>query len=155
MAKENNKTFKLLMSYFSYDKINGQLVWKKPTYHNKIHLVGKPAGSLAGHNGRIKITLFGKLWFLHRIIWRIEKGHWPKGIIDHIDGNSGNNKISNLRDTTYRENSANAKSHRNGHLAGTSLQKGRWKSKIYFNKKNIYLGNFKTQIEAHNAYKQF
>lgn len=47
----------------------------------------------------------------HRIIWYITYGHdIPNGkVVDHIDGNRGNNLLSNLRLIDYQDNTRNAK----------------------------------------------
>jgi hypothetical protein len=41
----------------------------------------------------------------HHLAWRLHYGEWPASTIDHIDGNSHNNAISNLRLATVSENS--------------------------------------------------
>lgn len=42
---------------------------------------------------------------VHRVIWRLYNGPIPPGLeIDHIDGDPGNNNISNLRLVTHAEN---------------------------------------------------
>lgn len=49
-----------------------------------------------------------RLHKIHRIIWEIFNGDIPpKMTIDHIDGNSLNNNISNLRCVTQAENNRN------------------------------------------------
>lgn len=45
----------------------------------------------------------------HRIAFAIMKGHWPKGEIDHINGNRSDNRWINLRDVSQSENGINRK----------------------------------------------
>jgi len=74
--------------------------------------------------------------------------------VDHINGIKNNNQKNNLRSVTHRQNNQNNKYHREGKLIGTCFENDRnkWKSCIQINGKNINLGRFDTEIEAHNAY---
>lgn len=88
---------------------------------------------------------------LHRIINKTPKGMFT----DHIDGNTRNNRKNNLRTCTSSQNQRNRKPQK-----GTSKYKGvdwhkrdkRWRVRIQFNGKGIYVGNFKVEIEAVLAY---
>ena len=75
-------------------------------------------------------------------------------LIDHINGNSLDNRKSNLRVVTNRENQQNRTLHRAGKLCGCCYEKQRkkWKSQIKINKLIKHLGYFKTEHEAHQAY---
>ena len=43
--------------------------------------------------------------YVHRIVWRINRGPIPEGKeINHLDGNKGNNKLSNLEVVSKGEN---------------------------------------------------
>lgn len=69
--------------------------------------------------------------------------------IDHKDGNRSNNRICNLREVTYQQN------HHNRTTAkGYSFhkRKNKFQSRIKLNGKNIYLGYFNTEEEAHQVY---
>lgn len=44
---------------------------------------------------------------MHRAIWGVYYGQWPKFVIDHIDGDCKNNHIENLRDCPQSENLLN------------------------------------------------
>jgi len=90
--------------------------------------------------------------FLH---WYVI-GHPLNGLmVDHINGDTLDNRRKNLRIVTRRENGQNRKSHRNGKLVGASLDKtwGGWKSCIKLDGKLKWLGRFKTELQAHMAYK--
>ena len=73
-------------------------------------------------NGYIRINIQEKWESLHRLIWEsfndtlLEK----EQIIDHIDGNRLNNKLSNLRLVTQSENVLNG--HINGHNGDISVK---------------------------------
>lgn len=91
-----------------------------------------------------------KIWE-HRLIWFYYHQRLPKGQIDHINGNRSDNRIENLRDVSARENARNAKCHRAGHLWGTVFHSNGWTAALTVNNKRIYIGRYKTQLEAHKA----
>lgn len=73
-------------------------------------------------------------------------------LIDHKDGNKHNNNIDNLRYCTRSQNQMNRKCNCNSNtqLKGVYYLKqcNRWKAVITLHSKIIYLGLFKTSIEA-------
>jgi len=95
----------------------------------------------------------GKPVFMHRMIMNPPKGM----VVDHIDGNGLNNRRSNLRICTRRENGYNRGPRRHG----TSGFKGvgrvpndssKCYAKITHNGETFKLGTFDTDIEAARAY---
>jgi hypothetical protein len=75
-----------------------------------------------------------------------------KPIVDHIDGDRTNNNISNLRWATYSENGMN-KGLQSNNVSGKSgvqynKRSNKWKVSININKRNIYIGSYKTFDEA-------
>ncbi len=83
--------------------------------------------------------------------------NFPEGLqVDHIDGNVLNNKKSNLRLCTNRENSMNqSKSKRSKNkFKGISIDKrtNRVYAQICVNGKRIHIGTFSDDIEAARAY---
>lgn len=137
---------------FSYNKAEGQIYWKN-TDKRVRRLIGKPATKM--HNtGYLLVKLKQQVLFVHRLIWLFETGEWPKHTIDHINGDRLDNRIENLRDVTNRENCQNKVRHRKGSLIGASYspRDKSYRSFIMIGKKQIYLGYFKTEQEAHQAY---
>ena len=61
------------------------------------------------HDGYITIEINNKPYKAHRLAWLYVNGEMPTNLIDHIDNNRSNNKISNLREATRQENSENYK----------------------------------------------
>lgn len=100
------------------------------------------------------IMVRGKLFRLHRATWIHVNGAIPKGLtVDHIDGNTFNNRITNLRLVTYRESAQNKGRHRRGWLVGAYKEGDRWTSEISIKGSGIYLGSYDTEKEAHEVYK--
>lgn len=72
--------------------------------------------------------------------------------IDHINGDGLDNRRTNLRVVTHRQNANNFRKHRNGKLPGATFGCGNWQARIYVSGKRLHLGRFKTQEDAHIAY---
>ena len=103
------------------------------------------AGSYLGNKDRNT----KRLVYLHRFLMQPKKGQ----VVDHLNGNMLDNRRSNLRVCSHRENLCNQTRHRNGRLVGyTKLSNGKFRSSIRMNKKYVVLGVFDTEIEAHEAY---
>ena len=109
-----------------------------------------------GH-GYCYVCFNGRRVAYHAIVWILSTGKdIPQGMeIDHINGNEIDNRIENLRIVTRRENQQNRKKHRAGRLVGASYRKGHndWQSQIVIDKNCISIGYYKTEQEAHEAYK--
>ena len=82
--------------------------------------------------------------------------HAPKGmVVDHIDGNSLNNRRSNLRLCTVSQNHQNRRrTYGSSKYKGTWWDKRRnkWVSAITFNGKYIHIGCFDNETDAAKAY---
>lgn len=72
-------------------------------------------------------------------------------VVDHINNDKTDNRLSNLQIITHRENLSKDKKTK---YTGVTLKKStnRWRAQIHINNKAEHLGYFKTEIEAHNAY---
>jgi len=85
---------------------------------------------------------------LHRVIMKfsLKRKLLISEHVDHIDGNTLNNKRKNLRIVSRSQNMANQVKK----SKGTSFLKNRklWIAYISFNRKRIVLGKFKTREEA-------
>ena len=71
-------------------------------------------------------------------------------ITDHLNCNRLDNRMSNLRVVTYKQNKWNTKWHRNGRLyvGSAKLKSGRYASRLYVNKKTVNLGTFDSEHVA-------
>lgn len=83
---------------------------------------------------------------------------FPRAEIDHINGNGLDNRKENLRWCTHAQNRRNESKKANSphRFKGVSYDKRRgkkpWRSHIRVNGKQKFLGNFKTEEEAAQAY---
>ena len=143
---------KLFIELFSYNKTTGDLLWKVNRFKGRI---GKPVGSLRKSDDRWYVSIDGVMYFTYRIIWLMETGNWPVGMIDHINGISSDNRIENLRDVarvTNLENQRAPRTNNKSGFLGVVCIGSKFKATIGHNKKQIYLGTFQSIEEAHSAY---
>lgn len=87
---------------------------------------------------------------MHRIII----GAAPGDIVDHINGDSLDNRRGNLRITDVKGNTRNRGLHRNNTsgFKGVTWSKGKWCAQIKVDRRNRGLGAFATPEEAARAY---
>ena len=83
----------------------GVLYWK--VMSGRRIKIGDAAGS-TDKQGYISTSIKGKAYKVHRLIFLLHHGYLPK-VIDHIDGNTLNNNIENLREATTIQNGQNRK----------------------------------------------
>jgi len=140
-----------LKELLHYDPTTGVFTWKT-SFANHIR-EGRTAGSLR-QTGYIAVKIFGHEYGAHRLAWVYTYGDWPENQIDHIDGVRHNNRIVNLRQATHTQNAHNSKKRRGVKcgLKGAFPYRGKFRAKICVKGKNIYLGDYNTEEEAHAAY---
>jgi hypothetical protein len=135
----------------AYDPETGRFTWR-------VRRACFAAGSLAGWKtpcGYRYISVDMEVCVAHRLAWLHTHGTWPKGVVDHINGDRADNRIVNLRDVSYAVNAQNRrlaqKNNRSG-LLGVVKCRGRWRAAIGINGARTWLGTFDTAQEAHEAY---
>lgn len=141
-----------IKEYFRYE--NGSLIRIKNSGGEK---VGSVAGWVTVCNGRHyrKMSIKSKSVYVHQAIFILHHGKLPK-YIDHIDGNSLNNKIENLRTASQSQNMANSrkKNTNTSGYKGVTFRKDtkKWQSAIMVNGKHISLGSYEDKEDAAIAY---
>lgn len=117
-----------ICSVMAYDKETGLFTWTTEKYKRK----GEVAGSY-DRKGYCKLKLNYKHFQAHRLAYFLSFGLEYQGYeIDHIDGNTSNNKLSNLRLASSSQNATNKKLNSNS------------KTKV----KNVYFDNKKNRFVA-------
>ena len=99
-------TQEYLKSILNYYPEIGISEWKESRGRVK---TGDAAGT-ENDQGYIIIRIDGQRYREHVLAWFYMTGEWPENEIDHIDGNSSNNKWKNLRTATHAQNQKNRKS---------------------------------------------
>jgi hypothetical protein len=99
---------------------------------------------------------------LYRAVLEVKGAHLG-GCVDHISGDTLDNRLSNLRPATVQENVRNSKKHATHAGAPTTSQyKGvsfnrnrrRWIAYISVDRRRIALGSFDSEIAASRAYRK-
>lgn len=177
--KEDDLTLEFIKECFTYHE-DGYLIWKtRPVHHFKEEVDSRrfntaKAGKVAGYFNkrsdskqegfgywRLGITWGDSFsnFKIHRIIWFLHKGFFPK-LVDHKDTDTNNNRISNLRDSDVKGNSHNTKTPVNNNTGykGVSRhtahnrQNKPFRSCIEFDGYTFGLGNYVTAEDAACAY---
>lgn len=93
--------------YLEYDYSTG-ILYRKKKYHNNV-VAGRRACRPTNntHQDHLVVKLHGVDYPAHRLIWLMVYGAFPNGVIDHIDHDEHNNRLSNLREVTQQENNRN------------------------------------------------
>ena len=144
-----------------YNPMTGEVKWRKrPPHHFKTlraantwntKFKGKVAGS--AERGYFRVSLSGRSYQLHRIIFKMVSENEPVAEIDHRDSNGRNNIWTNLREASQCENRANRSF---GIFKGAVYHKssGKYQAAIKFKGVRKYIGLFDTQKEASEAYRK-
>lgn len=119
--------------------------------------IGDVAGTLHRRSGYINIYIDGHTHTAARLAWLYMTGQHPSHDMDHINGDTTDNRWANLRDVPVRINSQNThranKNNKTG-LMGVQFRKDRGKyiAQLRIDGKSRRFGSFETPEEAHAAY---
>jgi hypothetical protein len=115
-----------------------------------------------GKVGYYTVSISGKRFLVHQLVTMAFLNHIPNGrggdVIDHINSIKTDNRVDNLRIVSHRFNSTKDRFGQSKYpgVLKIVLKSGniRWRSIIQIDGKTKYLGQFKTEIEAANAYQK-
>jgi HNH endonuclease/AP2 domain len=152
-----NPTFshERLLELVEYDPETG-IFTNRITRANRAK-AGDVCGTNAG-NGYTASNILG--WHVrnHRLAWFYVYGKWPIDLIDHIDGDRANNRISNLREANRTENQCNRRIDQRSKtgVKGVFLcgKSKKYKAQITLGRKKFHVGTFRTVEEAEVAMKE-
>lgn len=140
MAKKPIPTPEQLRQLLRYEPETGKLFWRVaplslfedcgyPAAHRCALWNGKYAGKEAlAYREKDRPYAYGEVFgakvYAHRAIVAMHDGVWPR-VVDHIDGDKTNNRLSNLRAVTQTENCMNARRRRDNTSGATGVYLGR------------------------------
>lgn len=137
---------------YDYDAARGCFVWKVPLYNIR----KKPGDDVSGQGSQAYagVCVLGHRFKVHRLIWLWHTSTYPVGDIDHINGNTRDNRIENLRIATSAQNAAN-RIRKNTYGVGVGIaMDGKFVARITIpgTTKRLYLGRYDSSKEAAAAY---
>jgi len=147
----------MIEKHLSFNKTTGQFYWINPPKKHP-DLLNKEAGCSQKNRGNKNywvIKLNGKKYKRGHLVYFLTHGEWPKPCLDHINGDSLDDRPENLRKATITENNWNHKSRKRtiNLPMGVRLNcSGSFSARISFHGKQIHLGAFDTPEQASNVY---
>ena len=108
---------------------------------------------------RLSLNGKGKVFRVHQLVAIAFLGHTPCGhkiVVDHVNNNPLDNRLDNLQLITQRENTSKDKRGYSSKYIGVTWHKvaKKWVTHIHIGNKYKYLGLFKKELDAANAYKE-
>lgn len=145
-------------SLFDYDLLTGVFTWKpRHGWGPSKKWAGTIAGSINSEGYR-NISIRGRMHKAHRLAWLLVFGEMPSCEIDHINGDTQDNRIANLRLATRTENARNKGANRASAtgVKGVSFRadKGKFFARIKIGGISKHLGYFSTVDLAAAAYNE-
>lgn len=142
------------LSEFFYT-LNGKLFVKKPYGRgDKLKSVGQEVG-WSNMYGYRQLYFQGKVYMLHRVIYYLHYGNYPKLEIDHINGDGMDNRPENLRELSRQQNCRSFANPRSGGVytskyRGVSLHRptNTWRSRFAVGTRETSLGYYTSELEA-------
>jgi hypothetical protein len=163
MRKTPIPIFDYVSEQLKYDPETGIVTWRDEPGRRKDWRTSyalKRAGFLNKSHGYRVININYHPELEHQLIWLLMSGWWPAHEIDHEDGVRANNKWSNLRAATKKQQQANratlGSANKSG-IRGVSFDvlRNKWHARIGVDRKTIHLGRFETAELAAAAVRDF
>lgn len=169
MAVRSDITPELCRQLLDYDPDTGELTWLPrdaamfgdsecnggvrtaawQTARWNTRYSGQPAFTSIDSTGYRSGRILNITFRAHRVIWAIAHGYWPD-VIDHIDGDTTNNRLRNLRNVdtaTNAVNTARPSNNTSGHV-GVYRRFNKWVAQINHNGTTRRIGAYDTIGEA-------
>ena len=143
-SKEAELSAERLRELLSYDSGTGDFRWLISRQGARL---GVNIGDTSHRRGYRIIRINRRKYLAHRLAWLHVYGVWPEGGIDHIEGNTDNNSLGNLRAATHQQNNWNRTSVRTDNELGhhnIARRGNSFRVRITEGRTPIYKRQFKT-----------
>lgn len=131
---------------YYYNKVDGWFYSKET--NKRVGTFCRGYVNIHFYNKKLKVVRGRRA---HRLVWLLRYGYMPK-VIDHINGNRSDNRLSNLRVATNQENLRNRGPNKGKKYKGVQKRRTSSYAMIGISGKNIWLGAYPTCEEAARAY---
>jgi len=158
MATQDLPTPEELRKRLRYDPLTGELVWRH--YPQACRgwngrYADKPAFTTTHRHG-YKVGRVNRINLkAHRVIMAMVNNKWPPNDVDHINGNRADNRITNLRCATRRENMKNrslSKNNKSGYQGVSWCKRNKkWVARIKHEGRQKHIGYFLDLLDAVRA----
>jgi hypothetical protein len=147
-----------LWEILRYDPQTGVFIWLNPSPYHAEKAGSEAGGPTPNCRGKIyhTICIDGRKYKRSRLAWLYMTGSWPTNQVDHINGNSTDDRWANLRESTATQNAWNHKKRAKRSVLPMGVRSnpsGTFAARLAVNKKMIHLGSFATPEEAASAYR--
>lgn len=118
------------------------------------HAVGTSVGTITS-TGYWAVVIDGKRFKIHRLVWFLETGFWPKEL-DHKNQNKLDNRFENLREVTRSQNMHNrpAQVNNTSGVKGVTwcAQRNKWQTQLVVNGVVAHFSRHTSKASAVAAY---
>jgi hypothetical protein len=158
-----------LLKLLRYEPETGKLYWLERSIEMFSHCkqgavrhcrawntknAGNEAFTAISEYGHLRGCINRQFVHAHRVAWKMAYGEDPIWI-DHIDHNPQNNRLSNLRSVTHKENMRNGRLRRTNKSGQTGVcfneRDNRWVAGIVVDGRTIGLGYYRKKSDAVSA----
>lgn len=157
--------------FLRYDEATGHLYWRQVAaqhFGSGAHSSQRRARMWNARNaGRRAFETISRGYYrgrfgehkilAHRVVWAMVHGAWPENFIDHVSGDTLDNRIENLRDVVKSQNARNQRlaDRNNSGALGVSwiVRDQKWRAKMSIFGRTIALGDYDSFEDAVRARK--